>query len=472
MAQTFATEPTTASAHERAGGWLSYVATWLDPTKRRALAALTIRVGGAGLAYVMQILLAQWMGLTEYGIFVGVWVWLLVLGGVAPLGLNIQVIGQIATLHDAGDLRAWRGLMVTSLAITIGVGCLFAASGWALLFAMPELVAPAYLMPIGVVLLCVPLIALTEVTEGIARAHGWMTSALAPTYLLRPVLLIGGCYGWLQAGHSLNATAALAIAMAACLVTLSVQASAIAVRVIRIGGWGGIQTSAGPWLLAALPIVLTQTFELMTQNFDLIAVSYFLGAGSTAVYFAALKTIALLAFINFAVGAATANHVASLHAARKQAELATHVRGAINLAFWPTLAGAVVLVAVAPTLLSLFGEGFADNAHLTAILAIGFVAKGLVGPAELYLNVVGQQRACAVVLLVAALTNLVLNIVLIPLFGLEGAAAATAIAMIVLSGGLHRLARHRLGLVLRPSIDWLMPTVDGGLVADSKAARS
>ena len=56
----------------------------LDPVKRRALTALMIRVAGAALAYGMQILLVQWMGLTEYGIFVAVWVWLLVLCGIAP----------------------------------------------------------------------------------------------------------------------------------------------------------------------------------------------------------------------------------------------------------------------------------------------------------------------------------------------------------------------------------------------------
>ena len=99
-----------------------------------------------------------------------------------------------------------------------------------------------------------------------------------------------------------------------------------------------------PWALAALPIVVAHTFELLTQNFDMISVSYFLGAEAIGIYFAALKTIALLAFVNFAVGAATANRVASLHAAGRTEEFEAQIQGAVNLAFWPTLVGAVAIV--------------------------------------------------------------------------------------------------------------------------------
>ena len=93
---------------------------WLDPTKRRALTALTIRVVGAALAYLMQILLAQWMGLTEYGVFVGIWVWLLVLGGIAPMGLNVSSIGLLSTYLDTRDFERWRGLMLTSYCDRVG----------------------------------------------------------------------------------------------------------------------------------------------------------------------------------------------------------------------------------------------------------------------------------------------------------------------------------------------------------------
>ena len=62
-----------------------------------------MRIVGAALVYLMQILLAQWMGLAQYGVFVAVWVWLLVRGSVSSLGLNIAVIGRVATFLEQGD---------------------------------------------------------------------------------------------------------------------------------------------------------------------------------------------------------------------------------------------------------------------------------------------------------------------------------------------------------------------------------
>ncbi len=244
----------------------------------------------------------------------------------------------------------------------------------------------------------------------------------------------------------------MSLAIMACLLTVLVQGAVLLFRLNQLGGGGRLTAQPVTWLMASLPIVVAQTFELVTQNFDMIAVSYILGPEATGVYFAALKTIALLAFVNFAIGAATANRVASLHAVGEYQELRSVLSGAINLAFWPTLVGAFALVFLAPFLLSLFGDDFAAHAYLTGVLAIGFVAKSFVGPAELYLNVLGQQRSCALALFAAAVLNIVLNAVFIPIIGLLGAALATTITLMVLSISLYVIAKRRIGVALHPTI--------------------
>ena len=68
-----------------------------------------------------------------------------------------------------------------------------------------------------------------------------------------------------------------------------------------------------------------------------------------------------------------------------------------------------MIVALAPHLLSLFGGDFKAHAYLTTVLAFGFVPKSFVGPAELYLNVLGHQKICALTLMAAAAVNMVLG---------------------------------------------------------------
>ena len=53
-------------------------------TRRLAGTIFIIRVISAGLAYFSQVLLARWMGTSDYGIYVYVWTWVLLLGSMVP----------------------------------------------------------------------------------------------------------------------------------------------------------------------------------------------------------------------------------------------------------------------------------------------------------------------------------------------------------------------------------------------------
>ena len=57
--------------------------------QRTAGAAFLIRVASAGLLYLSQVLLARWMGTFEFGVYVYVWTWVLLIGTMADFGLAI-----------------------------------------------------------------------------------------------------------------------------------------------------------------------------------------------------------------------------------------------------------------------------------------------------------------------------------------------------------------------------------------------
>jgi O-antigen/teichoic acid export membrane protein len=63
------------------------------------------------------------------------------------------------------------------------------------------------------------------------------------------------------------------------------------------------------------------------------------------------------------------------------------------------------------------------------ILVVGFLFRSAMGPAEYLLNMLGEQKLCALVLLSAATLNIVLNVLLVPVHGLVGAAGATALSL-------------------------------------------
>jgi O-antigen/teichoic acid export membrane protein len=107
-----------------------------------------------------------------------------------------------------------------------------------------------------------------------------------------------------------------------------------------------------------------------------------------------------------------------------------------------------LVIAAGPFLLSLFGPSFVDGHMIMAVLFCGILAKAMVGPGEVLLTMAGEQKICAAVYGLALAANLGLNIMLIPAWGLLGAATATAGAMVIEAILLHIVIRRKLGIAM------------------------
>jgi hypothetical protein len=82
-------------------------------TKRLAGTIFIIRVVSAALAYFSQILLARWMGGSDYGVYVYVWTWVLLLGSMMDFGTSASAQKIIPEYRASGDMRccaaSWPG---------------------------------------------------------------------------------------------------------------------------------------------------------------------------------------------------------------------------------------------------------------------------------------------------------------------------------------------------------------------------
>ena len=94
------------------------------------------------------------------------------------------------------------------------------------------------------------------------------------------------------------------------------------------------------------------------------------------------------------------------------------------------------------SLLWLFGPDFTAGYPLMFVLAIGLLARAAVGPTQGLMVVTGHQNIPAIILSGAVAANILLNLTLIPKFGLMGAASATSIAYGIEAFALYFIARR------------------------------
>src|SRR5262252_2322782 len=80
-------------------------------TRKLAGTIFVIRVLSAALAYLSQILLARWMGGADYGIYVYVWTWVLLLGSMLDFGLASSAQKIIPDYRTRGEQALLRGFL-------------------------------------------------------------------------------------------------------------------------------------------------------------------------------------------------------------------------------------------------------------------------------------------------------------------------------------------------------------------------
>jgi O-antigen/teichoic acid export membrane protein len=200
------------------------------------------------------------------------------------------------------------------------------------------------------------------------------------------------------------------------------------------------------WSRAAAPLLAIAACEIALQNADVLIVSAYMSPVEVGMYFAAAKTMSLVLFVHYAVGSAVANRFSALRAMGDDAGLRALVRDAVHWTFWPSLIGALAILALGKPLLWLFNPQFTDAYPVMLVLAAGFLVRAAMGPAEFVLNMLGEQTRCALVLVGSAVLDVALCVALIPAFGMTGAAAATSIALVVAALMNYLVARHRLEL--------------------------
>lgn len=414
--------------------------------QRDAVFAFSVRVMSAAILYAAQILLARWMGVFEYGIYVFVWTWVLILGGMSPFGLGLSVIRFLPQYNERRQHARLRGLLLGSRLFAIATGSAIAGLGAAGLYFFADVATNPYVLPFYIALICIPLFALTDVQDGIGRSQSWMGVALLPPYVLRPLLLLIALAVAHEAGLAMTAVTATAAAIFAIWATAIIQLLWIKVRLPETHKIGRRAYAFRFWLKASMPLAVITACDLALQNVDVLIISKFMSPTDVGIYFAAAKTMSLIMFVHYAVGSATANRFSALQARKDGEGLRRLCKDAVNWTFWPSLAGAVVILALGKPLLWLFGPQFEAGYPVMMILVVGFMLRSSFGPVEFLLNMLGEQKLCAAVLVLSAVVSLILNIVLVPEFGLVGAAIATSLALVLAPLIQAIVAKRRLGL--------------------------
>ena len=413
---------------------------------RRAAASGILRAVSLLAGLATSVMLARALDLEAYGTYTLSVAWLLLLSIPATQGLDTLAIRKVSEFSARSSPGAVRGFMRWAIRNALVVSIAVAALCSVVVAVLRASLGPEFAACFLIAMVGLPLQSLARVLQGGIHGRGRAVVAQLPLLMVVPIAFL------------------VLVAVVFYLVRETDPAFAVLARVAALGLGVGIgirllygraeewqsaeadMNLARDWRRSAIPLLWLGIAVVATEQVTVAMVGGILGPSVAGLYDVARRASMLISLPLIAVNMPLAPAIARMYTAGRMDALQALVWKAALLAALGALPIAIACFSFGGYILSVYGASYREAAGALRVLAIGEVGNTLAGSVALLLNMTGHERNAAMGVTIAALVNVLLNAVLIPLFGLQGAAAATSASLVVWNVILAISVRRKLGI--------------------------
>ena len=183
----------------------------------------------------------------------------------------------------------------------------------------------------------------------------------------------------------------------------------------------------------SLPLMFVSAIGIIMHWTDIIMLGILKDAKDVGLYHPVERTAGLIRMILFAFASIFAPLFSQYFHEKNQTKMLEVFQLSTKWILLTSLPLFIFLILFSNTILMLFGSEFGNNSLALPILTVGIMIQAVFGLGSPSLTMSGFQKYNLINALVALFTNIFLNIMLIPQFGIAGAAMGTTIALFLIS---------------------------------------
>lgn len=414
---------------------------------RNAVGSLFLKGVYTALSFAVVVILARLLGAEGYGIYAYAYALVSLLSVPAEFGLPNLVLRETAAAlakREWGLMAGvwhWAGRTTGTLALALAL----IAGGF--VWVRGERISGEQLATFAWGLTLVPLVALGNLRGAALRGLHKVIQGQLPEQVLQPgvfiMLVLGGAV--LSPMGRLGPSAVMALQALAAALAFAIGARLL-VRATPSPAQHASPLYAGRrWLSSTLLLAFTSGMQLINQRTGILMLGLFAAPTDVGLFRVAAQASVLVSFGLGAMNVVVAPQFARLYALGDKARLQRVVTASARaILFFTVPVAAIFLLFGEPLLTLVFGAEFAPAYAPLAILTLGQLVNSAAGSVGFLLNMTGHERDTARGVAIAAMGNIVLNLILIPPLGTNGAALATAITMTAWNLSLWLAVRQRL----------------------------
>ena len=198
-------------------------------------------------------------------------------------------------------------------------------------------------------------------------------------------------------------------------------------------------------LKISIPLMFAQSVQFIMAWTDKLMLGSMTTTVDVGVYHTAFKLSMFAAVALMSVNSIASPKFAEMFAKKDFLGLKKVVNQSTKMIFWSSFPLVIVFFMFPDFLLGLFGEEFKVGVTAFIFLSCGRLISSFSGSVGNILQMTGNQNIYAIILLIGAILNVVLNLILIPLYGINGAAIASMSSLIVWNLSMVLVVKQKFG---------------------------
>ena len=390
------------------------------------------------IAFVAQVIAARYLSVSDFGGLTAGTALLDIGAIVAGLGLASGLTRYLPRVAK-DEKRMLAGVTVAVTAVTslaLGVVVALAAP-----FIASEVFGNSAVTPsIRIFGAAIPFATLLNVAVGGIRGQELSFYRVVVKNIVHPIgritlVVVAVLYGFEQAG--------VAGAYAVPYVLSALIALLLLYRSLPRSGSSVDRTLVSEITRYSLPFTVSGISGFIYRSLDIFVILYFLGDAATGIYGVAYAAVSFMGMFSTAF-----NYLGSPIASKLEDD--GNVNDALRMfglgARWLVIASVCALVPLGvfatEFITVIYQSKYAGGGLALTILAVGFAVKNVLSIHGPLLEALGRSKTLSVNSAVAAVSNVALNLLLIPVLGIIGAALAT-VASFLLRDGLAVIQVYR-----------------------------
>lgn len=384
-----------------------------------------------GVGFALTLVLARSLGTRAVGLYSQAFAFLALLELLSLSGFRSGLTRFVAVHLADNDRGGLRGTLRLGMRFSIGSSAVLAGGLW---LASPWLARAAFddagLEPLlRIVALTLPCTVLSSAALSATQGFRTMKYFAGIGMCFTPLLRLALAAGLLLSGHGLRGVfLSLLISEAAGALLAVLALRHLVGRITEPPTYSYRELfgySAASWLssLASTGLIWADTLIL----------GLYMASSDVGRYQVAGRLMMFAAIAMWPVNSAFAPRIAHLHRVGDHASLQRSYAVATSWILRISLPAFIVLAVFPDQITPLFGPGFAVGSAVMAVLVIGKLTDAITGPCGLMLNQSGRVVLNMADNLGVLALNVVLNVALIPRWGIFGSAFAWCVSLVAVN---------------------------------------